>query len=55
MLLTLLMWVIVLGIVAWVVQQITMPHMFRVVAWAIIMIVLVIILFRFLTTMNLGI
>ena len=54
MLLTLLMWVIVLGIVAWVVQQITMPHMFRVVAWGIIMIVLVI-LFRFLTTMNLGI
>jgi hypothetical protein len=52
--LAVLMYIIILGIIAWAVQQIPMPQPFRVAAWCIVLIILVVLIFRFLTTVNLG-
>ena len=46
--LEILLTVVILGIIAWGVTQIPMPNPFRVVVWCILMIILVVLLFRFL-------
>ena len=45
--LTLLFTVLVLGVVAWVIQQFPMPQPFRAVAWGILAIILIYVLFQF--------
>jgi hypothetical protein len=44
--LTLLLTVCVLGVIAWVLQQVPMPNPFRAVAYGILVIILLLILFR---------
>jgi hypothetical protein len=44
--LLLLMWVIILGIVAYGIQYIPMPQPFKIAAWCIMMVILVVMVFR---------
>ena len=44
--LSLLLWVCVLGVVAWVIGQVPMPQPFRAVAYGILVIVLLVVLFQ---------
>jgi hypothetical protein len=44
--LTLLLWVCILGVVAWVIQSVPMPDVFKKVAIAIIVILLLLVLFQ---------
>jgi len=46
----LLLTVLILGVIAWVIQQVPMPQPFRAVAYAILVIFLLIMLFRILGT-----
>jgi hypothetical protein len=53
MLLTLLMYVLILGVIAWVVNAIPMPEPFKLVAWGILIIILIIVLFRAIPSLGL--
>jgi uncharacterized membrane protein YwzB len=53
--LTLLLWVIVLGIVAWMLQGIQMDESYKRVATGILLIILVVVLFRAVLGGDLGI
>lgn len=53
--LTLLFWVLIAGVLAWVVNALPIPQPFKTVAWAILIIMLIIVVFEVFGLVHVGV